>query len=1312
MSNSGADSGEPRGITNLGSLPLLDDTLTRKLPSMTFEKYIKETNEGHAESVSESTSNSHHDNENEFGADFELNLNGGSPALSKFQNPFEETPNEKDNKKNNTHLNTRSNVDNSTIFKTPSKKETSTGKSTPASSNRSKFLNFWQATSTNAADEFRALKNKQLQEVGYGYDNFDTSNDGLVIDIRKNEDETGEETSLDDSSIRLNLIPTISRYIRKEATQDTVDPTQADGDVHEEVNRLIRDQISKHSLEDEDGEYLMKGFSNSQQYKYSSNDAVVDKEMSSEKTSNEVQIQTSPPGREEEQNMHMDNNKLVLKDTLDVTGSSPKNIEESSSKTTQTFSDIAPVLVEETSMGRKEFIIRDECEEARSDDKYSSNRFNEQALESFGRSSHFDHDKQMLLKETQVIDNFSQSIVIEEDEDDEEAEDFARGKYTVTMKKKSNEDDEDGERIKTGRNILNTFKIEEESQSQLQSQSQSQSQPRFRKASNPASAASQDLEADHIQIQGSQANSSFGIPDTQVLTLPETLRIEVETNSNPRAEAVLSHISSPVDMDLNIEHPRTENDNENENGNENETTDPEIPNTSAVSISKICLDVKDDAAQDRNQEHSKATSTPIVKNRRSLNVPIKGASTELRDGNTPQKVISKSRSNIMERLSNVLREENQDVDELVQRQLFQIERARKENIYDITDVLDCSCVFIMDSSSRIPGRITKMVQSDDVILVNVKVKDGEVIVDHSKIYAPICFSVGDPVKYAMDKRHNYVVTGLKKTHEPDEGRNAENPYGGVETIDGYDKILIRKNRKNTKEVFEEIEVDLEDLYLTAPISRNYRYKLFNDPDDFQKYVDYQMSQFAMFNAKKGNYMDGTGADDTLINLLPVSRNRSFMKSKNQGFFSNCLFVITGIHSVRNGSRGDSKSNTPRHQRDKSDIQQLVEFIRLQGGTVLQDSGFEEIIKFRVREKNKSKKGVGGSSGYALNISPRKAKKSGSEVNGTDGSKGEREFRNFQCLESHDGYYVTDFRSKNSMEVDEEAGRFEFACVLSTRHVRTLKYLQCLCLKWPIIHTEFVKNCMKNEWFLRNWENEWTKYLLISGESMFLNSSIGLDIFEFYGNWRKGQRLCEQVRLNRLFSGSDVIVVAEEYASFERRLASEAGTSSGRKRRKVAAGEEGGADDREGSSEMRSQPGSLSDEEMETAPRSVIDGPASEETLLWIFRQLGFDRAIIPKQGWSVRHVLDLDHGSSNSNGNGSGARRQQGMRGDETAQERPEEATRAPSAYRKYVYVKYGNDIERFCGALAKRGSSDTVCTVNWEWVVQRIICNDLWFPV
>lgn len=1302
MSNSGTDSGEPGGITNMGPIPLLDDTLTRKLPSMTFEKYIKKTNEGHANPVSESTSNSHHDLENEFGAAFELNLNGGSPALSKFQNPFEETPNEKDNNKNDVRLSMKSDVENSAIFKTPSKKETSTGKSTPAGSNRSKFLNFLQATSTNAAEEFRALKHKQLQDDGYGYDNFDNSNVGLVIDIRRNEDETGEETSMDDSSIRLNLIPTTSRYNRREAAEDTVDPTQADGNVHEEVNRLIRDQISKRSFEDEDKEYLIKDLNNSQKYKYSSND-VMDKEMSSEKTSNELQIHTSPSGREDHQNMFEDNDEAILKDTLDVTGSSPKNFDEGSSKTTQTFSNTTPVFVEETAMGGEKFVIQDECH-----DKYCNSQFTERVPESFELLSHSNNDKRMMLKETQVIDNFSQSIVIEEDEEeeeDEEAVSSAVGEYTGLMRKKANEDDEDGERIKTGRNILNTFKIDEESPSL------SQSQPRYRRPSNPASSVSQGPEADHIQIQGSQANSSFGIPDTQVLSLPETLKIETDTNSNPGVEAVLSHISSPVDIELNIVHPMSENGSENENGNENangngnETTDPEIPNTSAVSISKICLDIKDDAARDRNQEPSKATSTPIIENKRPLIVQVKDASTERQDENMSQTATSTSRSNIMERLSNVLKEDNQDESELVQQQLFRAERKRKENTYDIVDVLDCCCVFIMDSSSRIPGRITKMVQSDDVILVNVKVKDGEVIVDHSKIYAPICFSVGDPVKYSMDKRHNYVVTGLKKTHRSYEDMNEEDTYGRVETIDGFDKILIRKNSKTTKEVFEEIEVALEELYLTAPISRNYRYKLFNDPDDFQKYIDYQISRFAMLDSKKGNYLNGTGADDTLINLLPVSRNRSFMKSRNQGFFSNCLFVVTGIHSVRNGSRGDSKLNTPRHQRDKSDIQQLVEFIRLQGGTVLQDSGFEEVIKFKIREKTKGKKGNGGGiggSGNALNISPRKAKKSGSDVNGTDARKAEREFRNFQCLENHDGCYVIDFRSRNSMYVDEEVGRFEFACVLSTRHVRTLKYLQCLCLKWPIIHTEFVKNCMKSEGFLRNWGNEWTKYLLISGESMFLNSSIGLDIFEFYGNWKEGHRLCDQVHLNRLFSGSDVVIVAEEYAAFERRLACEAGSSCGRKRRKAAAGDADAAADRPGISDIRSEPGSLSDEE--TAPRRLVDGPASEETLLWIFRQLGFDRAVIPKQGWSVHHLLDLNHASSSTPG-GSGARRfrQQGVRGDEAAT--------APDTHRKYVYVKYGNDIDRFRSALAAVDTSACVCTVNWEWVVQRIICNDLWFP-
>lgn len=1274
MSNDGSDSGDTGGITNVRPLPLLDDTLNRKPPSMTFEKYIKQTNKGMAESAIETASYSENSKDHEFTETYELNLDGGSPVLNKFRNPFEDTPKDKNDKNKNLDPDIKNDPESSTLFKAPSKKEKTIRKNTPASLNRSKVLNISQASSINAAEEFRALKNKQVRDAGFDFDNFDQSNIGLVIDIRKNESENGEETSLDDSSIQLNLIPTTGRFNRREETQDTVEQTQADGNLHEEVNKMIKCQISNRHNEDEDGNYLLKGFGNSQENRYSSNDIVVEGDVGNETTSSEEKLHLSSAEKEEEK---------LIKDTLDVNISPPKNTDELSNPgTTEVSSDTLPKTPEKRDKSTQDLpnILDNNI--------YPNYRVSDQAQDNSKFSINFNRDKEVLLKETQVIDNFSQSIVIDEDEDEEKEE------KVVSKKQKQAADDEDGEQIRTGRNILNTFRIEEESQSQSQSQFELQSESSNRDTDH----AAQENDADQIQIQGSQANSSFGMAATQILTLPETLKIE-EGNFSPSAEAgaevgaQLSHISSEPGIEIDVDVSKVEHE------NENEITDPEIPNTSAMSISKICLEVKDNIKQNKIQDISEATSTPIIKSNKVYDVHNQKGNSEFLDRSRRLSVPS-GRSNMMEKLSNALREEDQNVGELAHAKAYLIEREKKKKKYDITDVLDCNCVFIMDSSSRIPGRITKVVQSDDVILVNVKIKGGEVIVDHSKIYAPVCFCVGDAVKYSMDKRHNYIVTGLKKVDfvkEVDEPNSEGDVDATVETIDGYNRILIKKNLRNSKEKFEEIEVNLEDLYLTAPISRNYKYKLFNDPDDFQKYIDYQLSRSAMLDNDKSNDLAGVGADDTLINLLPVSRNRSFVKSRNQGYFSNCLFVITGLNSIRNGSRGDSKSNTPRHQKEKNDIHHLVDFIRLQGGTVLQDSGFEEIIKFRLKEKKKAKV---GNIGYGINTSPRKAKKTGGEANGNDAKKGEKEFKNYKCLVDNDGYYAAEFRDGNNVEIDEEAAKFMFGCVISTRHVRTLKYLQCLCLKWPIIHTEFIKDCMKNSRILKNWENEWTRYLLIAGECSFLNSSIGLDVFGFYSNWKKGYRLSQQAQLNRLFEGSTIVIVADSFATFDRKLGD--GKVIRRKRRKMGRGrqhdvnrddvqsereEEGreadakvvSEDDLE-DSDASSKCGSMSEEE---GPRKVIDGPADEETLLWIFRQLGFDRAILPKEGCNLMSLLKLDHGDGKDDDRG----------------EKP----------REYIYFKYGNDIERFRSRLERNHRVPTFNSmVNWEWVVQRIICNVL----
>jgi hypothetical protein len=1285
MENSGESESGDTSFTSSGhGKIILEDTLSRKLPSLTLEKYIKQTKtdasqdvyeESHVEIIKKSFSEIGDGMDNSKVVDsntseFELNLDGGSPMLHKFQNPFEETPDAKKYQKDTENISTN------VIFKTPSK---SVESETP--SNTSKLLNFFKNASINPAEEFRALQEKQLKDTGYGYQNLDTSNIGLIIDVRKSDDDINDDNSLDDSSIKLNLIPNTIRKTINERTNELAIATQADGNVHEEVNRISREQRSKQKLDedDEDDQFYLIGndVKSFQNFRYLSDIKNDEDDKKLYEDSNNFSKHISESN---EIGRNNDENNANWKGPLELTGSNFNIDEETeSSGKDQKFPANEKILIDNNSekldqkcsqelLGHEnEYLNGNEIEKVNNnDDDGDHKKDNNNAL------------KLSTIKETQVIENFSQSLVLDDDDDLEDDK----------SRKVGSEKDDDDDDILVGRNILQTFRINA-SQSQSQSQLHSQSQPlrstqtkaqlrsRARSPSsiNSVISKSQSNNDSHLQVTASEPNDIFDDLANEEQNVPDIVKIDQGnfTKDNYDTQLKINHVSSPVNLVKNFgSTPNEELDFVSDKAG---NIDAEVPNTSTASISKIEIEMGDASKHSKSKDSQSKkntqdyTSTPLSKSNKTTVQLNEIQQNELANTNKHsviEKLVSVLNENVHGNISNINIPNN-------------IEREYKGKKYEITDVLDCESVFFMNSSYRFPGRIIGILKSGDTIYVTLETKNDEVVIEYSKIYAPICFDIGDSVKYTLDKSSNYIITGLKNTTNDFLPNNKDDEIGKkISTVDGYDKILIRKNAKNKKkDTFSEIEVDIQDIYLTAILCRNYQYKLFNDQHNFQRYIDYQLSKFALTG--KDGINGFLNPDDTLLNILPVntetkSRNPSFMNN-SQGAFYKCLFIVTGLsNNSRLGSSGDSKNNTPRHQKEKENLPVVIEFIKSQGGIVLQDSGFEDIIRFK--KYNKTKRINSG-----INTSPRKAKmlmlmgmnnydESNTELNFM--KKLDKDFKNYKCFQNQKNYFHITFDDENEcMEVDEAIKDFEFGCVLSTRHSRTLKYLECLCLKWPILHIELIKKCMNDVEFLQNWRNEWIKFQLIAGECSRLNCAIGIDCYSYYENWKLGRKLYQQIRLNNMFKGMKIIIINEKFEVFKKKSRTKSNFNESVKRRKVKRGEAKNESDyliREGDSADSDSDEDPKDDEGEELAKNVSNTPVDVSTLLWIFKHIGFEETIIMKDNNNMKVSLE--------------------------------------KLINKFVYIyfQHGNEIEKFLQILDVPSEQ----CVNWEWIVQSVICNSV----
>ncbi|QHS72418.1 chromatin-binding protein RAD9 [Saccharomyces paradoxus] len=93
--------------------------------------------------------------------------------------------------------------------------------------------------------------------------------------------------------------------------------------------------------------------------------------------------------------------------------------------------------------------------------------------------------------------------------------------------------------------------------------------------------------------------------------------------------------------------------------------------------------------------------------------------------------------------------------------------------------------------------------------------------------------------------------------------------------------------------------------------------------------------------------------------------------------------------------------------------------------------------------------------------------------------------------------------------------YRFACLITKRHLRSLKYLETLALGWPTLHWKFISACIEKK---RIMPYLIYQYLLPSGESFRLSSDYqskgGIiksnNIFSFYTEFLRGSNLRDQI----------------------------------------------------------------------------------------------------------------------------------------------------------------------------------------------------------
>lgn len=135
---------------------------------------------------------------------------------------------------------------------------------------------------------------------------------------------------------------------------------------------------------------------------------------------------------------------------------------------------------------------------------------------------------------------------------------------------------------------------------------------------------------------------------------------------------------------------------------------------------------------------------------------------------------------------------------------------------------------------------------------------------------------------------------------------------------------------------------------------------------------------------------------------------------------------------------------------------------------------------------------------------------------------------FQILEERDQQiekYTLNLDWKSNIDLE----KLRFGCLLSTKHLRSLKYLETLALGWPTLHWKFIERCVSEGKLCIDHIQE---YLLPSGESFRLTSQSdeqsgvikSSDIFQFYFLLLQNALLRDQMGHNyHILSGYVVLI---------------------------------------------------------------------------------------------------------------------------------------------------------------------------------------------
>ncbi|GMM31732.1 chromatin-binding protein [Martiniozyma asiatica (nom. inval.)] len=579
----------------------------------------------------------------------------------------------------------------------------------------------------------------------------------------------------------------------------------------------------------------------------------------------------------------------------------------------------------------------------------------------------------------------------------------------------------------------------------------------------------------------------------------------------------------------------------------------------------------------------------------------------------------------------------------------EIIRKNLGKIFSVAEVLDNSCVFI-NTGHMEPYKIVGFTNNKfGNVLFKVKNEgENEQIyqeVDPQKVSAPICFDIGDSVKYRKNKRSNYIITGLSKEKPINGGIN-------LETCDGFNVIYIKKKKSGESE----IKVHLLDIYIPNSLRKRYNHLIFDKKENFDLFFDYQIQKFS----QKMEIQD------------PVKFNGDTLA--NDGIFGRCVFLLTGLNNGKPKQQQQQQQQnhqeqqenqqhhgylvqttpqvSPRHKRIASDeedpynIRVLTKFLLDNGAHVIEDNDFQEIIPLN-------------------NINTRLSPRKSNQQNGLPLNCAE-----LDALHEYLVFYPQ-HEHKRPIRFDPKWKEIEFICVLSQKHSRTMKYLQALCLKWPVIHAEFIHQCMNSKDFLKNWRENWMSYVLPAGEVKSWGCTISSNLFKWYDIWSKGGTLKDMLNLNEIFKGANIIVVNDE----PRQLMKWRLKGQKRQRGNVHLSARKRTMKRTASvlAEEHIEESSSEDSDVE----ETIDGIGSnnraieDKELLWIFTILGFKRVVFLKRSLNEQVIKRITN-----------------------------EIKDPP-----YVYFKMNNLLE--CSRLLESilgPKSLPVVPVNKEWLFQCII--------